>query len=192
LPMPPPLPSLPSESVLHHRDSNAADKPNRRKPSVASIQTIRGPNPMLPSGPTLTTAISRDDGGPYPLSRNDTGESTRMTNVTFSRPSTISVSALNGLHDQRKRTISTSSTAEEISTSVQQVVSPLSGSETERETRRSTVGARAAARMSLDGAIRRDREGVGNREGGRGQPPIPVGAPTLRRERRRTVTEIFR
>ena len=187
LSMPPPLPSLPSESTAPQRDSNAADRSNRRKPSVASVQITRGLNPMHPSNPTPTTAISKDDGGPYPLSRNDSGGSTRTTNVTFSRPSTISVSALSGLHQPRERTTSTtSSTAEEVSTSVQ-VVSPLSGSETERETRRSTVGARAAARMSLDGAMHRDRQGAG-----RGQPSGPVVAPTLRRERRRTVTEIFR
>jgi hypothetical protein len=189
--VPPPLPSLPSESSLRHKGINVEDKPNRRKPSVASIQTIRGSNPILPSVPTPTTALSRDDGGTYPVTRNDSGGSTRTTNVTFSRPSTISVSALSGLHLQRKRTVSgTSSTAEEVNTSVQQVVSPLSGSETERDARRNTVGARAAGRMSLDGAAHRDREGVGNREGGRGQ--APVVAPTLRRERRRTVTEIFR
>ena len=186
---PPPLPSLPSESTLPR---NAADKNNRRKPSVASIQTIRGTNPMHPTVPTPTTAISRDEGGPFPVTRTDSNGS-RTSNVTFSRPSTISVSALSGLHQQRKRTISTtSSNAEEVSTSVQ-VISPLSGSETERDVRRSTVGARAAARMSLDGALHRDREGMGNRESfGKGQPPMSTVAPTLRKERRRTVTEIFR
>jgi hypothetical protein len=188
---PPPLPSLPSESSLRRGGSFATGGTNRRKPSVTSIQTIRGTNPLHPSDPTPTTAISKDDGGPFPITRNDSNGSSR-TNVTFSRPSTISVSTLSGLHQQRKRTISTtSSNAEEVSTSVQQVVSPLSGSETERDTRRSTVGARAAARMSLDGALHRDREGAGNKDG-RGQPPVSIAAPTLRRERRRTVTEIFR
>jgi hypothetical protein len=188
---PPPLPSLPSESSLRRGGSFATGGINRRKPSVTSIQTIRGTNPLHPSDPTPTTAISKDDGGPFPITRNDSNGSSR-TNVTFSRPSTISVSTLSGLHQQRKRTISTtSSNAEEVSTSVQQVVSPLSGSETERDTRRSTVGARAAARMSLDGALHRDREGAGNKDG-RGQPPVSIAAPTLRRERRRTVTEIFR
>ena len=189
---PPPLPSLPSESMLRRGTSFAASGSNRRKPSVTSIQAIRGTNPLHPSEPTPTTAISKDDGGPFPITREDSNSSSRTTNVTFSRPSTISVSALSGLHQQRKRTISTtSSNAEEVSTSVQQIVSPLSGSETERDTRRSTVGARAAARMSLDGALHRDREGVGSRDG-KGHPPVSVVAPTLRRERRRTVTEIFR
>lgn len=177
---PPPLPSLPSESILLRRGSNAADKNGRRKPSVTSIQITRGLNPLRPAVPTPTTAISTDDGGPFPITRNDSNGSTRTTNVTFSRPSTISVSALSGLHQQRKRTISTtSSNAEEVSTSVQQIVSPLTTSENERDTRRSTVGARAAGRMSLDG-----------RPPESGKPPAV--APTLRRERRRTVTEIFR
>lgn len=182
--MPPPLPSLPSESILRRRGSNAGDKGSRRKPSTASATTVRASNPMAPSVSTPTTAVTTGDGNPFPITRNDSTESTRNTNVTFSRPSTISVSALNGL---RKRTISTtSSNAEEVSTSVPQVVSPLSGSETERDTRRKTIGGRAGMRMSLDSAANRDREPVI-----RAQPQQSMAPSAMRKERRRTVTEIF-
>lgn len=182
LAMPPPLPSLPSESILRRRGGSI----NRRKPSVTSVSTIRGANPMFPTVSTPTTAITTDDGGPFPITRNDSTSSSR-TNVTFSRPSTISVSALSGLHVQRKRTISTtSSNVEEISTSIQPLTSPLSGSETERDTRRRTVGVRAAGRISLDGAMHGDRDSLG-----KGQPSTPVVPSTIRKERRRTVTEIF-
>lgn len=184
LSVPPPLPSLPSESILR-RTSTTINKTTRHKPSVASISTVRGSaNPMAPSHPTPTTAVTMDDDSPFPITRNDSSGSIRTTNVTFSRPSTISVSALNGI---RKRTISTtSSNAEEVSTSVQQVISPLSGSETERDIRRKTIGGRAAARVSLDGLAQRAREPVG-----RGPPPQTPAAATTRKERRRTVTEIF-
>jgi hypothetical protein len=88
---------------------------------------------------------------------------------------------------QRKRTISTtSSNVEEISTSVQPIASPLSGSETERDTRRRTVGVRAAMRMSLDGVLHGERAGFG-----KGQPPTSGVPTTVRKERRRTVTEVF-
>lgn len=178
LSVPSPLPSLPSESLLR-RASNAADtKNNRRKPSIASISTIRGSNPMAPSVAAPTTAVTTGDGSSFPITKNDLGGSTRTTNVTFSRPSTISLSALNGL---RKRTISSSSSnAEEVSTSVPPVMSPLSGSETERPR---TMGVRAGGRMSLDG-YRGDA-------GGGPQSSKTLVLSTVRRDRRRTVTEIF-
>ena len=180
-PIPPPLPSLPSESTLR-RTSTTINKTARNKPSVASISTIRNSiNPMTPSNPTPTTAVTTDEGSPFPPTRNDSNGSTRTTNVTFSRPSTISVSALNGI---RKRTISTtSSNAEEVSTSFQQVTSP---SENERDTRWKTISGRATARVSLDGIAQKVGEPVG-----RGPPPQTPTVATTRKERRRTVTEIF-
>ncbi|KAF7987021.1 hypothetical protein HWV62_125 [Athelia sp. TMB] len=179
--VPPPLPNLPSESPLHRNATDA--KNNRRKPSMATMSTLRGSaNPIFPSVATATTAVSTGDGGPFPLTRNDSGASTRSTNVTFSRPSTISVSALNGI---RKRTISTtSSNAEEVSTSVQQVVSPL---EAERDNRRKTVGARAGGRMSLDSAVNSGRVESST---GTHRTVVPSNS-AARRDRRRTVTEIF-
>lgn len=78
------------------------------------------------------------------------------------------------------------------SAGVSQIRSPLSGSETERDTRRRTIGVRAA-RMSLDGAIE-EREGEGGGyEGGSGigARTNTITLPSQRRERRRTVTEIF-
>lgn len=185
-PVPSPLPSLPSESLLHRSGSNAIDpKNNRHKPSMASISTIRGSaNPIIPSVATPTTAITTDDGGSFSLHRSG---SMRTTNVTFSRPTTISMSALNGL---RKRTFSnTSSNAEEVSTSIQQVASPISGPEAERDTRRRTVGARAAGRISLDGGTNSYRDNGGGQQGVR--TLLPSNSTTRRDQRRRTVTEIF-
>ena len=76
------------------------------------------------------------------------------------------------------------------SAGVSQIRSPLSGSETERDTRRRTIGVRAA-RMSLDGAIE-EREGGGYEGGsGIGARTNTITLPSQRRERRRTVTEIF-
>ena len=179
--MPSPLPSLPSESILR-RTSTTINKTTRHKPSVTSVSITRNSNnPMAPSNPTPTTAVTTDEDGPFPLTRNNSSGSTRTTNVTFSRPSTISVSALNGI---RKRTISTtSSNAEEVSTSVRQVTSPPG---TERDTRWKTISGRATARVSLDGLAPKARGPVG-----RGLPPQTPVVATAGKERRRTVTEIF-
>ncbi|KZP18936.1 hypothetical protein FIBSPDRAFT_863294 [Athelia psychrophila] len=187
LSVPSPLPNLPSESPLPRNGSMAANaKSSRHRPALASISTVRGTsNPMFPSVATATTAISTGDETPFPLARHDSNVSIRSTNVTFSRPSTISISALNGL---RKRTVSTtSSNAEEVSTSVQQVVSPSSAAEAGGDSRRKTVGARAAARMSLDSTANSNRN-EGNQGTHRTMVPSNSAA---RRDRRRTVTEIF-
>jgi hypothetical protein len=101
---------------------------------------------------------------------------------------TVSVSALNGLQQQdieheRRRTLSSGSAGVEPSTSVPP--------QTWEESRRKTMGVRVG-RISLDG----DGGGSGSRTatscgadvvglGGVGKPP------GVRRERRRTVTEIW-
>lgn len=192
LSVPAPLPNLPSESPLQRNSNNHASNAtsSRHRPSLASISTVRGSSkPMFPSVATATTAVSTGDGSPFPITRQDSSTSNRSTNVTFSRPSTISVSALNGI---RKRTISTtSSNAEELSTSVQQAASP-SQADAERDGRRKTVGGRAGVRMSLDSATSRNEGTQGRRESTEGphRTVVPSNS-AARRDRRRTVTEIF-
>ncbi|KAH7924532.1 hypothetical protein BV22DRAFT_1129760 [Leucogyrophana mollusca] len=205
LAIPPPLPTLPSESLLRRASSTLLDKGNRRKVSIASISTVRAQNAPFPlSTPNPTTAVTAHtvtnspQTSTFPLLRTDSGESAR-TSVTFSRPTGESMSALSGLHQQhfrdearRRVTSSTSSAAEEDELApsasapviTSQIRSPLSGSETERDTRRRTIGVRAA-RASFDGALE-DREGDGG-----GSQSHTITLPSQRRERRRTVTEIF-
>ncbi|KII90711.1 hypothetical protein PLICRDRAFT_542275 [Plicaturopsis crispa FD-325 SS-3] len=199
LSIPPPLPSLPSESLLNH---SASDRTNRRKISTNSVVTVRA-NPTFPviSTPNATTALTphtvsnSPEKTSFPLVRTDSAGSTRVNNVTFSRPSTVSVSALNGLQYRDKsrdriRTSSSSSNLQEeppVPTPTSSVRSPMSGSETERpDSRRRTLGARAA-RISLDNAMPtvHDTEGPGN------QSETMLPSTVRRRERRRTVTEVF-
>lgn len=197
LAIPPPLPTLPSESLLRKSVSSLLDKSNRRRPS----NTIRGlttPFPLPSANPTTAvtthTVSNSPENSTFPLSRTDSQESAR-TSVTFSRPSEVSLSALQQQHtrDEARRVVSSTSPAveEDIraspAPSPAQVRTPLSGSETERDTRRRTIGVRTSrvARVSLD-SIRDEREGDSG-----GSQSRTVTLPSQRRERRRTLTEIF-
>jgi hypothetical protein len=194
LAIPPPLPTLPSESLMGRSTSGLLDKSNHRKPSATSTATIRG-LPLPCANPTTAvtthTVSNSPENSTFPLSRVDSQDSVRSS-VTFSRPSEVSLSALQQQHirdEARRKAITSSSNTEEDTDvpprpSPAQVRSPLSGSETERDTRRRTIGVRAA-RMSLD-SIRDEREG----ENG-GPQSRTVAIPSQRRERRRTVTEVF-
>ncbi|KAF9222950.1 hypothetical protein BS17DRAFT_782867 [Gyrodon lividus] len=188
---PPPLPTLPSESLLQ-KSNTLLDKGSRRKVSLASITTVRAPNaPFSLSTPNPTTAVTAHtvstspEISTFPLARTDSGDSVHSS-VTFSRPSGVSVSTLQQQRsrDEARRRVTPLAT-EEDPPGPSQIRSPLSGSETERDTRRRTLGVRAA-RMSLDSAIE-EHEG----ENGHSQPKT-ITLPSQRRERRRTVTEIFR
>lgn len=194
LAIPPPLPTLPSESLVGRSTSSLLDKSNHRKPSTTSTATIRGlPVPFAnPTTAVTTHTVSNSpENSTFPLSRVDSQDSVRSS-VTFSRPSEVSLSALQQQHirdEARRKAITSSSSTEEDrdvppAPSPAQVRSPLSGSETERDTRRRTFGVRAA-RMSLD-SIRDEREGDSG-----GPQSRTVTIPSQRRERRRTVTEVF-
>ncbi|KAG2138599.1 uncharacterized protein EDB93DRAFT_1253304 [Suillus bovinus] len=194
LAVPPPLPTLPSESLMSKLTSNSLDKSNYRKSSTTSAATIRGmPLPLAnPTTAVTTHTVSNSpENSTFPLSRVDSKDSVRSS-VTFSRPSEVSLSALQQQHirdEARRKAIMSSANTEEDANvprapSPAQVRSPLSGSETERDTRRRTFGVRAA-RMSLD-SIRDEREG----DNGSSQSRT-VTIPSQRRERRRTVTEVF-
>ncbi|KAG9311202.1 hypothetical protein JVU11DRAFT_8277 [Chiua virens] len=187
---PPPLPTLPSESLLQ-RSNTTVDKGSRRNVSLSSltsIATLRNPNPPFAlSTPNPTTAISihtasaSPELSAFPMQRTDSRDSIRSS-VTFSRPSGVSVSALQQqqVRDEARRRVGT---ADEESATLSQVRAPLSGSETERDTRRRTLGVRAA-RKSFEINAKEPETGDVSQ-------PRTITFPSQRRERRRTVTEIF-
>jgi hypothetical protein len=155
--VPRPLPGLPPPS------SDSESSLARKKISNGSANTVRGlgQTAFQPTVSTSTTAVSFQNLGR--TSSNGNGPA-----VTFSRPSTISVFALNGLRqrerEQRNRVSSAaynSYDSESVDTgtgSSQVVNSPLSGGESEfyRERSGTVVRDRTAGRtvrMSLDGAV---------------------------------------
>ncbi|OJA18565.1 hypothetical protein AZE42_07884 [Rhizopogon vesiculosus] len=152
LAVPPPLPTLPSESLLRIKATIGSHLP---PPSVDLSLTIR--------------------------------QSHYRCNYAY-----VSLSALQQQHirDEAGRMVTSSSSAAEDdmnaspAPSPAQARTPLFGSETERGTRRQTIGVRAA-RASLD-SIRDEREGDSS-----GSQSRTVTLPSQRRERRRTVTEVF-
>ncbi|KAI0064103.1 hypothetical protein BV25DRAFT_340956 [Artomyces pyxidatus] len=210
--IPAPLPSLPSESLLNRRGS-VPDKSgsSRRKVSTASNITVRATSASFNiAPPSATTAVTphtvsnssskanTPDRANFPLTRTDSASasdsSSKKNNVTFSRPLTVSVSALSGLQqrDSRSRTTSGATTDEEpMSATSPAVWTPRSGSETERPPRatlsRRTLG---RARASLDATWEEEeRTGSGGSSGVGTQAQTVVVAG--RKERRRTITEIF-
>lgn len=186
---PPPLPTIPSESLLQ-RSNTTVDRGTRRNVSLASITTVRNPNPPFAlSTPNPTTAISTHtvsaspETSTFPMERTGSRDSVHSS-VTFSRPSGVSVSTLQHQQSRDEARRRAGPTAEEDTSGLNQIRSSLSGSETERDIRRRTLGVRAA-RMSLEAAVD-ERESAG------GNPqPRTIAFPSQRRERRRTVTEIF-
>lgn len=152
--------------------------------SVSSPESL---TPISTLPPSSTTLLTRTDS-------RGSRESSRAS-VTFSRPSEVSTSALQmqqSRDDARRRGEEELIREREMEIR-QSLRSPLSGSETERDTRRRTIGSRVA-RMSLDAAID-EREGeFGGGSGGvgpGGTRTSTITLPSQRRERRRTVTEIF-
>ncbi|OJA13631.1 hypothetical protein AZE42_12902 [Rhizopogon vesiculosus] len=139
----------------------------------------------------MHTVFNSPENLAFPVSRTDSQESVR-TSVTFSRSSEVSLSALQQQHirdEVRRGATSSSSAAEDDmnaspAPSPTQVRTPLSGSETERDTRRRTIGVRAA-RASLD-SIRDEMEGNSG-----GSQSHTVTPPSQRWERRQIVTKVF-
>ena len=199
--VPPSLPTLPSESLIQ----NNFDKYSRRKISASSNITVRPePSPFTPSikpsNPTtaITTAtvsISPDTRtSAFPLLRSDSNSSSRTNGVTFSRPSTASVSTtLTGIQQQhergaRSRKVSYSSAFADDPPALAPAapISSQSGSESERETRSRTISTRP--RASLDDRRSGEESPV---DAVRRSLATTVSYSTARKERRRTITEIF-
>lgn len=192
--VPRPLPGLPPPPSSDSESSLA-----RKKISSGSVNTVRGvgQTTFQPTMSTSTTAVSFTN-----LSR--TNSSGNGPAVTFSRPSTISVFALNGLRqrerEQRNR-VSTaaynnydSESADTGTGSSQMVNSPVSGAESDiyRERRGTSVRDRTIgrmARMSLDGAVR--DSGVDRQPGTTRGAGGTSTTRTKKSERRKTLTELF-
>lgn len=169
LSIPKPLPFLPSESQVRRSSASLATPANNEKPSSTRDRerrrsTLRGAErPTFPSITTpsnATTAVTphtvsnTPSRTALPLPHTNSDQSTR-SQVTFSRPLAASVSAtLSDIHQQheRNRTSSTSSVSAEPNNSVipDSRMPNLSVSESERDVKRKTLGARTL-RMSLDG-----------------------------------------
>ena len=196
-----PSPAIPSDSASRRYQNNSQNDKNnydRRKLSNISTSTVRPSAVGFPAltHPNPTTAVTphtvsnSPESAAFPLLRSNSGASSRSY-ITFSKPSTISVSALTGLQQQHsqqiQRTASSSSTATN-SSQPQNGRDPstlLSGSETERDVRRRTLGSKSV-RTSLDGAAHIDRRA----EGGSGNQRMTVST-SSKKERRKTLTEIF-
>lgn len=188
-----PLPGLPQAT------SDSEGSLARKKVSNGSASTVRvnQPMPFQPTVSTSTTAVSF---------ANRTISTGNGPAATFSRPSTISVFALQGVRqrerEQRSRVSSAAysnydSESADTGTSSSQIVnSPEATVEPELQHERSGVLGRnrtagKAVRMSLDGAVasgdgRMDRQPAPTRGAG--------GSSTTRvkkTERRRTLGEIF-
>ncbi|KAI0042399.1 hypothetical protein FA95DRAFT_1564366 [Auriscalpium vulgare] len=215
LAIPPPLPSLPSESIVNGRGSLDKSGSSRRKISTNSTVTVRAVNPNLNiAPPSATTALTphtvsnssskhnTPDRADFPLTRTSSAStsdsSSKKNNVTFSRPLTVSVTTLSGLQqrDSRSRTTSTATNSEEpppqsaVSSASPSVWTPRSGSETERPPR-ATIGRRtlgAKARVSLEAAREEEARVVNSASG---SSHVQTAILPNRKERRRTITEIF-
>lgn len=196
----PPLMVQKPPSGLPPPPSDSESSLARKKMSNGSAGTVRGVGQTAvfqPSVSTSTTALSFSN-----LARTESGGGTPA--VTFSRPSTVSLFALNGFRqrEQRSRVPSaaySSYDSESVGTgtsSSQMVNSPVSGAESEPRRDRGgpfgrgrTVG--RTVRMSLDGAVPNGDGGVDH------QPTTSRGAggssttKVKKAERRRTITEIF-
>ncbi|KAK0202119.1 hypothetical protein DFS33DRAFT_1489916 [Desarmillaria ectypa] len=198
LDIPRPLPTLPSES-LRARLSVTPTPPSDKRPqdynrdqqnqtlsrrkNLNSIFSVRSPNTT--TALTTHTVSNSPDRVSFPsaspLQRTDSNKSNR-TSVTFSRPSTVSISTLNGLQQQdekQRKSSSSGSVNTDEAEIVASVHSPMSGSETERDWRRAV---NQSARISLDGT---EAARAADRSAASSILPGP------KKERRRTVVDIW-
>ena len=217
LAIPKPLHVLPSEAAVRRQGSlkvttndaqNSSRERERRRATLRGSDRPTFPSIASPSNPTtaLTThTVSNSHQRAFPsLRRTESDVSNPVELVTFSRPTTVSVSMklsdLQNKHAEGERN-RTASTAEDPDRNVAQnaLKSPLSGSETERDVRKQGVNVKkSTVRMSLD-SQRDDYVDQANDARVRDVHAADRSAATTllqqsgagRRERRRTVTEIW-
>lgn len=180
-----PLPVLPPPEALHHGSDSEGQ---RKKMSTNSATTVRAPGgAFLPSVTTssATTAITPHTVS-FPNTHHRNDSSTSIQGIAFSRPPGVSVTTLNGLKRESRTRVTSSnlSLAEEQGNFVR-LDSPVLATDREWEQRRRTVNPRTV-RVAMDGGPDED------------YPPDPHESQTMRlpssstrRERRRTITEIF-
>ena len=190
LAIPPSLSTLPSETLLRQSATSSTDKSRRKISSNSNLTVKAESSTSLSFQPTIkpsnpTTAVTPHTVSHSPevsmssLPGNSNSSFTHTNGVVFSKPS---MSALNGLQ-RRQRSISSASGDDHeplpaVSKFTASLRSPMSGSETERPR---TLGIRS--RTSLDRTATPERSNT-----------IGSSASTLlssRRERRRTITEVF-
>ncbi|KAJ7738366.1 hypothetical protein B0H16DRAFT_1570611 [Mycena metata] len=209
--IPKPLPSLPSESTSTlRRNQTVGDKPlgmsQQRRRTLTSATVRAAGAGLLPSMTTPTTALTPHTVSNSPheprgdarmmfpvLPRSDSDKSattrSRTNTVTFSRPSTVALAGLQMQHDrERQRTISGSNNAleEQRAASNAAAAAGPSGSGTKKG---SPVAARDRPRMSLDGGV--ESSGQGGHAADRYAAAGLSVNPGQKRERRRTVTDIW-
>ncbi|KAJ7716325.1 hypothetical protein B0H14DRAFT_3522319 [Mycena olivaceomarginata] len=209
--IPKPLPTLPSESssTLRRNQTTGATGFSSQRRRTLTSGTVRAPG-LLPSMTTPTTALTPHTVSNAPheqrgdarmafptLPRSDSDKSiparTRNNTVTFSRPSTVALAGLQMQHErERQRTISnTNNQLDAAAVAVAAAAGP-SGSETEKDTRkRSSVATHDRPRMSLEGGVESTGQGhAADRSAAAGLSSLNQ---TLgqKRERRRTVTDIW-
>ncbi|KAF9533203.1 hypothetical protein CPB83DRAFT_536897 [Crepidotus variabilis] len=204
LAVPKPLPTLPSERRSLDKSADTPLSTRERERRRATNRGNERPTPpsiTSPANPTIAltphTVSNNPERSPFPR----TGSSKTQGKVTFSRPSAVSVSKslseqLHQSDHEPKRTISITSVEAEADPSSlgarNYVVSPVSGSESEN-TKRKSLAVRSM-RMSLDS--QRDDEERGNLKSSDVHAADRSAASTIlpstgRRERRRTVTDIW-
>ncbi|KAI4518539.1 hypothetical protein K525DRAFT_280486 [Schizophyllum commune Loenen D] len=177
------------QSVERERIRPSRGEP--RKASVTSISTVRAPTKPFPalSTPSATTALTTHTVTNSPVDRlafprSSSGrangeEREGHASAVFSRPSTVSVSALSGLQQHldpgRRRTLSTSSDNADAGPP-ETPARKGAVTDTERETRRRTLTSRTT----------RNSPGVNVHPADRAASFVP----STTRTRRKTVTEI--
>lgn len=192
---PPLLSTLPSESLIQSAEPETpSDDSHHRKYSSTSISTVRAtiaPKLAKVVPGSTTTALSPHTvthstaPSSFPmLTRADSTPFRRESSVTFSRPSAVSISALAELNGGSAGAAIT--TRERAAAEAAALMSPASGSETERPpARHRTLGVRSGPRASLDSIGARDDSIIDR------APRHGTVVPAVRKERRKTVTELF-
>jgi hypothetical protein len=211
--IPRPLPILPSETLLRrttgessgNEPSTTVHDHERRRAALRGSERPVFPSLTSPANPTIALTrhtVSNAERSSNPLQRADSAKSGR-SQVTFSRPTAVSVekslSELQQADGFRKRTMSTSSAQDHDG-----FIAPprqnmgVSGSETERDVTRQTLGV-TRARMSLDIQREDDRTPSGvvadarhstSHAADRSAAATVLNS-AVKRDRRRTVTDIW-
>ncbi|RXW24106.1 hypothetical protein EST38_g1783 [Candolleomyces aberdarensis] len=219
----PPIPQPPSEPArrtpvntrspatrVDSRPDSVRDRTHeRRKPSVASVATVRGSGPTFTSLTTpssATAVITHHTVSSSPeVARSNSDRSVRST-VTFSQPSSASSAALSDIHqqaidderrrggDQQQQEMPASSSSA-FKTPARPTASSLARAKSVSEgAQRRTIGARTP-RASLDGeasgAVDSPSVTKISTAHAADRSAVLTALPGVRREKRRTVTDIF-
>ncbi|KAF7348152.1 hypothetical protein MSAN_01768100 [Mycena sanguinolenta] len=210
--IPKPLPTLPSESTSTLRrnqtvtGATTTGGSSQRRRTITS-STVRGPGGLLPSTTTPTTAVTAHTVSNSPqaqgdnaarmafpsLPRSDSDKSAngngvrgRNNTVTFSRPSTVALTGLQMQHErERQRTISGTNNSNQLDPAAIAIAAAAGPSRPAEDTRKRSSAVADRPRMSLDGEM----ESTGRAADRSAAAGLSMA--NQKRERRRTVTEIW-